>query len=42
MVVTVGDALTVVPDVLLNPADGAHEYVVAPLPVKVTLAPPTQ
>ena len=42
VVVTVGEAVTLVPEVPLNPNGGSHEYVVAPLPVKVTLAPPTQ
>lgn len=42
VVVIVGEAVTLVPEVPLNPKGGVHEYVLAPLPVKVTLAPPTQ
>ena len=39
MVVTVGVATTVAPLVVFNPAEGDHEYVVAPLAVMLVLAP---
>ena len=46
VVVAVGLAVTVAPEVALRPADGAHEYVVAPvavneveLPLQIVTAP---
>jgi hypothetical protein len=42
VVVTVGEADTVAPEVALKPKGGDQEYVVAPVPVKVTPVPPMQ
>ena len=39
VVVTVGFAVTVEPVVALNPVDGDHEYVAAPVAVRVPLKP---
>lgn len=39
VVVTAGEAVTIAPVVELRPVNGLHEYVVAPLAVRLTLLP---